>query len=95
MKMNRAIAAALLILTASALPARLLAADADKKPKPYPLDKCVVSDEKIGGDPDMKPHVFVVDGQEVKLCCKSCLKDFNKDKAGYMKKIADAQKKAK
>jgi len=72
-----------------------LAADDAKKPKPYPLDKCIVSDEKIGADPDMKPHVFTVDGQEVKLCCKSCLKDFNKDKASYMKKIADAQKKAK
>ena len=71
---------------------------ADKKAdaaKPYPLDKCVVSGEKIGGDPDMKPHVFTVDGQEVKLCCKSCLKDFNKDKAKYMAKIQDAQKKSK
>ena len=73
----------------------VLAADADKKPKPYPLDKCIVSDEKIGADADMKPHVFVVDGQEVKLCCKSCLKDFNKNKASYMKKIADAQKTTK
>jgi hypothetical protein len=36
-----------------------------------------------------------VDGQEVKLCCKSCLKDFNKDKAKHMAKIAEAQKKSK
>jgi len=71
---------------------------ADKKTeaaKPYPLDKCLVSGEKIGSDPDMKPHVFTVDGQEVKLCCKSCLKDFNKDKAKYMAKIQEAQKKTK
>jgi hypothetical protein len=88
------LATALLAFTL-AVPALALAADADKKPKPYPLDKCIVTDEKIGEDPDMKPHVFVVDGQQVKLCCKSCLKDFNKDKAVYMKKIADAQKKAK
>ena len=87
---TKLVIAAVLMFTAAGF-----AADADKKPKPYPLDKCVVSDEKIGADPDMKPHVFVVDGQEVKLCCKSCLKDFNKDKATYMKKIADAQKKAK
>ena len=71
---------------------------ADKKAesaKPYPLDKCLVSGEKIGGDADMKPHVFTVDGQEVKLCCKSCLKDFNKDKAKYMAQIEAAQKKSK
>jgi len=43
----------------------------------------------------MKPHVFTVEGQEVKLCCKSCLKDFNKDKAGYLKKIGEAAKKEK
>ena len=70
------------------------AADA-KKPKPYPLDKCVVSDEKLGADPSMKPYVFVHEGQEVKLCCKSCLKDFKKDTATYMKKIAAAQNKDK
>ena len=71
---------------------------ADKKgeaAKPYPLDKCLVSGEKLGADPDMKPHVFTVDGQEVKLCCKSCLKDFNKDKAKYMTKIKEADKKSK
>ncbi len=85
----------LLLALALVLPALVSAADADKKPKPYPLDKCLVSGEKIGADKDMKPHVFVVDGQEIKLCCKSCLKDFNKDKAGYLKKIAAAEKKAK
>jgi hypothetical protein len=65
------------------------------KPKPYPLDKCVVSDEKIGADPSMKPYIFTHEGQEVKLCCKSCLKDFKKDTAKYMAKIEAANKKAK
>ena len=65
----------------------------DAKAKPYPLKTCVVSDEEIGKDADMKPHVFTYKGQEVKLCCKSCLKDFNKEPAKYMKKIEDAQKK--
>lgn len=69
------------------------AADSPKKPKatPYPLKTCVVSDEKLGGMGD--PYVFVEKKQEVKLCCKSCLKDFKKDKAKFMKKIADAGKK--
>ena len=90
MKLNTTILA-----LAFALPVVASAADAGKAAKPYPLDKCVVSDEKLGADPNMKPYVFVEDGQEVKLCCKSCLKDFKKDKATYLKKIAEAQKKAK
>jgi hypothetical protein len=72
----------------------LRAADkAAEKAKPYPLKNCVVSDEEIGKDPDMKPSTFVYKGQEVKLCCSGCKKDFDKDPAKYMKKIEAAQKK--
>jgi hypothetical protein len=67
----------------------------DKKPKPYPLDSCIVSDEKLGEDPGMTPYVFVHEGREVKLCCKSCLKDFKKESAKYIAKIEAAEKKAK
>jgi len=72
-----------------------LAADEkkDAKVKPYPLDTCIVADEKLGADPNMKPYTFTVGDQEVKLCCKSCLKDFKKDEAKYLKKIAAAPKK--
>ena len=80
-------------LALSSLPSG--AADAKAKARPYPLTTCLVSDEKLGADPDMKPYVFVEDGQEIKLCCKSCLKDFKKDKAAMMKKLAAAEKKAK
>ena len=60
------------------------------KPKPYPLDKCIVSDEKLG---EMgKPFVFTYEGQEFKLCCKSCQKDFKKEPAKYVKKLASAGK---
>jgi YHS domain-containing protein len=65
--------------------------EAAKKVKPYPLTTCVVSGEKLGGDMG-DPYVFVQDGQEVKLCCKSCLKDFKKDPAKYLKKIEDTAK---
>ena len=40
----------------------------------------------------LKPHEFVHEGQTIKLCCKSCLKDFNKEPAKYLKKIEEAQK---
>ena|SRR5437667_12581728 len=70
-----------------------LAGFAAEKAKPYPLDKCVVSDEKLG---EMgKPYVFKHEGREVQLCCKSCLKDFKKDPAKYLKKIEEAEAKAK
>jgi uroporphyrinogen-III decarboxylase len=85
------------VLTASLLAAPLVgfAADqkTDTKAKPYPLKTCVVSGEKLGGD--MDPYVFVYKGQEIKLCCKDCLKDFNKAPAKYMKKIEEAEAKAK
>ena len=63
----------------------------DAKAKPYPLDKCIVSDEKLGEHG--KPYVFTYKGQEIKMCCKDCLKDFNKEPAKYLKKITDAPKK--
>ena len=80
------------LVLAGLLPLAASAADKkDEKAKPYPLKTCVVSDEKLGDMGD--PYVFTQDGQEVKLCCKSCLKDFKKDSAKYMKKIAKAEKK--
>ena len=56
--------------------------------KPYPLTTCVVSGEKLG---EMgKPVKVTSDGTEVQLCCKSCIKDFNKDPAKYVKLVKDA-----
>ena len=66
------------------------AADKDKKPKPYPLDKCIVTDEKLGEHG--KPYVFTHEGQEIKLCCKDCLKDFKKEPAKYLKKVEETNK---
>ena len=59
----------------------------DKKAKAYPLDKCIVTDEKLDSDPAMKSYVFTHEGQGIKLCCKSCLKDFKKEPAKYLKKL--------
>src|SRR3954468_12473597 len=99
MKPIQKITATVLLSSLLAAPIMGLAADSksDKKAekaKPYPLKTCVVSDEKLGGDMG-EPYVFTHEGREVKLCCKSCLKDFNKDTAKYIKKIEAAEKKSK
>ncbi|HSU55016.1 MAG TPA: YHS domain-containing protein [Candidatus Dormibacteraeota bacterium] len=70
-----------------------LAADKDAKLKPYPLETCVVSGEKLG---EMgKPFVHEYQGREIKFCCKNCLKDFNKEPAKYVKKLEEAEAKGK
>jgi YHS domain-containing protein len=63
------------------------AAKPDAKAKPYPLDTCIVSGEKLGEMGD--PVVFTYEGQEIKLCCKDCRKKFDKEPAKYLKKLAD------
>jgi YHS domain-containing protein len=58
-------------------------------PKLDKLTVCPVSGDKL--DSDMgKPYVFVYQGQEVKLCCPGCKKDFDKNPAKYLKKIREA-----
>lgn len=58
----------------------------------YPLDSCVVSDDKFDGGAMGKPrnYLYQVSGQPdrlVRLCCKDCVKDFAKDPAQYLKKL--------
>ena len=79
-----------IVALASAAPAE----GNNPKPKPYPLKTCIVSGEKLDGDMGA-PYVFTYQDREIKLCCKSCLKDFNKEPAKYLKKIEEAEAKAK
>jgi hypothetical protein len=61
----------------------------------YPLDTCVVSDEKLDGG-DMGAPVDFVYKEEgkpdrlVRFCCNSCIKKFKKDPAKYLKVLDDA-----
>jgi YHS domain-containing protein len=74
--------------------ATLTASADDKKdaPKPDKMDTCPVSGDKLG---EMgKPFIFEYKGHEVKLCCKDCKKDFDKDPAKYMSKVEAADKAA-
>jgi YHS domain-containing protein len=101
-----ALTATLGVLGATALATHLTAADgttpsccggtveplaADVKATPDLLTTCPVSGDKLG---EMgKPLIFTYQDQEVKLCCKGCKKDFDKDPAQYLAKIRAADKK--
>ncbi|MGJ8677521.1 MAG: YHS domain-containing protein [Akkermansiaceae bacterium] len=61
------------------------------KGKPYPLDYCIVSDEKLGEMGDA--IVMTYKGQELKFCCKPCVKDFKEDPEKYLKLLEKAAKK--
>ena len=55
----------------------------------YPLEKCVVSGEKLG---DMgNPYIFTHEGVEVRLCCPNCKKEFMADPEKYLAMIRDAK----
>lgn len=83
-----------LILTGFASLISAQAAEETPKPKakPYPLETCIISGEKLGGMG--KPVVFEYKGQEVKLCCKSCKPKFDKDADALLKKIEETPKKS-
>ena len=81
-----------LLLAAIALAASLtVRAEDAKTPTPDKLTTCPVSGDKLDGDMG-KPFTFTYKDQEVKLCCKSCKKDFDKDPDKYMAKIRAADK---
>jgi hypothetical protein len=92
--MKKTFIASTLVAAFALAPLTGFAADEKKatKAKPYPLKTCVVSDEKFGGEMG-EPYVFTYKDREVKLCCKSCLKDFNKEPAKYVKKMEAGEKK--
>jgi hypothetical protein len=93
-QINKQMVSCLAALVLAAMAINANAADQKAAAKPYPLDTCIVSDEKLGGDMG-KPYVFIHEGREVKLCCSSCLKDFKKDPAKYINKIEEAEAKTK
>ena len=57
----------------------------EAKPIPYPLKTCIVSGEELGSMG--KPVTVVRDGREIAVCCKGCIKTFDKDPAKYLKKL--------
>ncbi len=57
---------------------------------PYPLDTCLVSAEPLGSMGE--PYTFIREQQTIKLCCKGCLKKFEKDPGPYLAVLTSAKK---
>lgn len=55
--------------------------------KPYPLDVCLVSGEKLGSMGE--PVIMVKDGQQIKFCCEKCQPEFETDSSKYLTKLAE------
>jgi len=53
--------------------------------KAYPLKTCIVSDNDLYSMGE--PVVIVHEGQQIKFCCKPCIKKFKKDPAKYLVKL--------
>ncbi len=59
------------------------------KPKPYPLEICLVSNEDLD---EMDERVATVyEGQTFEFCCKPCLVKFRKDPEKYVAKLKAAK----
>ena len=69
------------LLTTALLGLSLSAADV----KPYPLKNCLVSGNELGSMG--KPITKVYGSQEIKFCCKPCIKKFDANPAKYMAKL--------
>lgn len=60
----------------------------------YPLKTCVVSKEELGGMGEASEYIYRQAGQPdrlVRFCCDSCVDDFKKEPAKYLKSIDDAK----
>lgn len=81
--------AILAILTISLLGfAGVTHAEDQTKVKPYALDYCVFTGDKLGEMGKVQTETY--NGQEMKFCCKDCKKQFDKDPEAGIKKYNEA-----
>lgn len=60
------------------------------KPKPYPLETCLVTGDDLD---EMDERVSTVhNGQTFEFCCKPCLVKFRKNPETYVAKLAASEK---
>lgn len=83
------------LLTLLAISTPTFAADAAPAATAYPLATCVVSGEALDSMGETYVHIYKEEGKpdrEVRLCCKGCLKKFNKSPVKYLEKLDAAQR---
>lgn len=86
MKANALLAGAVALLFASCAASGSRTAGA----KAYPLDTCIVTDNKLGSMGT--PVTLVHKGQEVKFCCKPCVAKFRKNPDRYLAALPGASR---
>lgn len=59
----------------------------------YPLKTCPVSNEQLGGDMG-EPVDMVIGGRLIRICCKSCRKDVEKEPAKFIAMVDEARRSA-
>ena len=57
----------------------------EKRPQPYPLKTCLVTDNALGSMGKILTKSYR--GQEVKFCCKPCIKKFDAAPSRYLQKL--------
>ncbi|MCB2141338.1 hypothetical protein KQH29_00180 [bacterium] len=55
----------------------------------YPMDTCLVSGEKLGGEMG-DPVKLVYNNRLVQFCCKGCVKDFKAEPEKFLKQLDEA-----
>lgn len=58
---------------------------ADSSATAYPLDTCLVSEERLGSMGD--PVTIIHEGQEIKFCCEACVPEFKADPARFLPRL--------
>jgi YHS domain-containing protein len=53
--------------------------------KPYPLSTCLVSGNELGSMGT--PITQIYNGQQIKFCCKPCVKKFNDNPQKYLSQL--------
>ncbi len=89
LKKNHHMKALIALLTISMLGFAGVSRAADEPAvKPYTLDYCVYTGDKLGEMGKVQTETYK--GQEIKFCCKDCKKQFDKDPEAGIKKYNDA-----
>ncbi|HEX2861010.1 MAG TPA: hypothetical protein VHN79_05200 [Lacunisphaera sp.] len=78
----------LLAMVPAAFAAGAKADSAKEKPRSYPLDTCIVTENDLDSMGGAVTKVY--DGQEVKFCCRACIRKFEKNPAKYLARMEEA-----